>query len=49
MAPQPICLTCGALMRLVWIAANNQDPDRNTFECHACKIDFDILLVRNPL
>jgi hypothetical protein len=49
MAPQPICLMCGALMRIVWIAANNQDPDRNTFECHACKIDFDILLVRNPL
>ena len=49
MAQQPICPTCGAMMRLVWIAADNEDPDRNTFECHACKTDFDFLLVRDPL
>ena len=34
---RPICSTCGAVMRLVWIAANKQDdPDRHTFECAAC-------------
>ena len=38
---RPICPTCGALMRLVWIAANKQDdPDRHTFECPACTTDF---------
>jgi Zn finger protein HypA/HybF involved in hydrogenase expression len=26
-----------------------QDRDRHTFECPACKTDFDILLVREPL